>query len=308
MSAHREADSRPYCGRFAPSPSGPLHAGSLLTALGSWLEADRNRGRWLLRIDDIDPPREQAGASAGILHTLEQFGFQWHGPVIYQSTRLAHYRAAMETLRQGGHLFGCACTRREIANLGINGPNSLIYPGTCRNGLAPGRRTRAWRVRCGDAAIRFRDQFQGTLQTRLADTIGDFVVRRADGHMAYHLAAAVDDGDCGITHLVRGHDLLWCTPPQQYLQQLLGLAVPACGHLPVVVDASGQKLSKQSRAAPLDPSRPVPQLWNALSALRQDPPADLRHADLHSLWAWARKNWRPQSLQGLTSVPAPAEN
>ncbi|MEX0872604.1 MAG: tRNA glutamyl-Q(34) synthetase GluQRS, partial [Aquisalimonadaceae bacterium] len=203
-SHHQQPHSPRYRGRFAPSPTGPLHFGSLVTAVGSLLEARRHQGSWTLRIDDIDPPREAPGATDAILRTLERFGFQWDGPVVYQSRRLDLYSEALDRLRRSAYAYGCACTRREIANVAVNGPNGLIYPGTCRQGLPPGRRTRAWRVRCDNTSIRFHDRFQGPMDTLLAETIGDFVVRRADGHFAYHLAAAVDDGSDGITHLVRG--------------------------------------------------------------------------------------------------------
>lgn len=166
---------------------------------------------------------------------------------------------------------------------------------------------RAWRVRCGTACIRFQDRFQGLVDTLLSETIGDFVVRRADGFFAYHLAAAVDDGSSGITHLVRGYDLLWCTPPQRYLQQLLGLSVPDCGHLPIVTSSTGQKLSKQNHAAPLDLHRPATQLWDALTVLRQRPPEDLRGETLDAVWNWALENWRPEALCGIQAVSSPRD-
>lgn len=295
----------PYRGRFAPSPSGPLHFGSLVTAVGSYLEACRHGGQWLVRIDDIDPPREEPGAADRILRTLSGFGLQWDGEVIYQSQRLALYQDALDQLRRSDLAYGCACTRREIAAVASRGPNGLIYPGTCRNGLPSGREARAWRVRCGDSRIRFNDRFQGLVDSVLSTTVGDFVVRRADGHFAYHLAAAVDDADHGITHVVRGFDLLWCTPPQRHLQNLLGLETPGYGHLPVVVNRQGQKLSKQNRAQPLDPDHPTPALWDALAVLRQQPPQALREAPLDTLWDWALKHWRPAMLRGLSQVDQP---
>lgn len=291
-----------YRGRFAPSPTGPLHEGSLLTAVCSYLEAHRHGGQWQVRIDDIDPPREQAGAADAILRALELHGFRWDGPVRYQSRRCDNYQAALDTLRRDGLVFGCGCTRRELVAVARNGPNGLIYPGTCRNGLPPGRRTRAWRVRCGDAWVHFEDAFQGPVEASLAGSVGDFVIRRADGYFAYHLAAAVDDGSDGITDIIRGHDLLWCTPPQQHLQRLLGLHVPRYGHLPLLVDAAGQKLSKQQGARPLDDTRPGIQLWHALRRLRQAPPRDLLAANVDTLWEWAESYWDPAPLRGMTEV------
>ena len=294
-----------YRGRFAPSPTGPLHFGSLLTAMASYLEARRNAGEWLLRIDDIDPPREQPGAADAIIRALNRFGFRWDGEIRYQSRSLARYRDALNRLREEGIAYGCTCTRRDIAAVARSGPNGLIYPGTCRHGLPPGRRTRAWRIRCGVARIRFEDRFQGAIDVSLADTVGDFVIRRADGHIAYHLAAAVDDGSDGISHVVRGHDLLWCTPPQHYLQQQLGLRQPRCGHVPVVVASNGQKLSKQNLAPPVDDERPIMELWRVLDALRQQPPPQLQRESLTRLWEWALQNWQPERLQGLTTLPTP---
>lgn len=288
-----------YRGRFAPSPTGPLHFGSLVAATGSYLEAKQHRGEWWLRIDDIDPPREQPGAADAILRTLGRFGFAWDGPVHYQHQRTEAYLQAIQQLRELGAAYDCGCTRKDVAAAGRRGPNGLIYPGTCRNGLPPGRKPRSLRLLTHGLQVEFEDLLQGPVHCDLERELGDFVIRRADGYFAYHLAAAVDDGTQGITHVIRGHDLLWCTPPQRAIQQLLGLPSPACGHLPIAVNAAGQKLSKQTFAPPLDPNRANRQLWEALDFLQQNPPAALQNADIDTLWAWAHSHWDIRRLQGL---------
>ncbi len=292
-----------YCGRFAPSPTGPLHFGSLVAALASFLEARRQGGRWLLRIDDIDPPREQPGAADDIQRTLEAFRLEWDGPVLYQSRRRELHDQALTVLADRGMAFDCGCTRRDIAERARQGPNGLIYPGTCRNGLPPGREPRALRVPVDDVLISFEDALQGPQRCELAQAIGDFIVRRADGCIAYHLAAAVDDGDAVISHVVRGADLLWCTPPQLYLMQLLGLRPPHYMHLPVAVNAEGQKLSKQSHAAPLDARNASRSLHAALVFLRQQPPAELIAATPSTLLGWALEHWNPDALRGVQQLP-----
>ncbi len=287
-----------YRGRFAPSPTGPLHFGSLVAATGSYLEARHHHGEWWLRIDDIDPPREQPGAAAQILSALERFGFQWDGPVHYQHQRTAAYLEAIQRLRDLGAAYDCGCTRRDIAAAGREGPNGRIYPGTCRHGLPPGREPRSIRLLTRGLRVDFDDLLQGPVRCDLERELGDFVIRRADGFFAYHLAAAVDDGVHGITHVIRGHDLLWCTPPQIAIQRLLGLTSPSYGHLPIAVNAAGQKLSKQTFAPPLDADKAGDQLWQALMFLGQEPPDDLRRAPLRELWAWAHAHWAISRLRG----------
>lgn len=294
-----------YVGRFAPSPTGPLHIGSLLAATASYLEAHRHGGLWRLRIDDIDPPRETPGAKEAIPRTLEAFGFEWDGPIQCQSRHEPRYAEALERLLDQGLAYPCACTRREVkavARQGIDGP---IYPGTCRDGLPDGRPGRAIRMLTRGATVRFRDTLQGEVRTDLDRDMGDFVIRRADGLYAYHLAAAVDDGDPAITHVVRGIDLLHSTPRQLHLIQALGLAAPHYSHIPVILNAEGQKLSKQTGAEALDDDRPAAQLHAALRALAQNPPADLATAPLPRLWDWARHHWNPTPLQGQSSLTMP---
>jgi glutamyl-Q tRNA(Asp) synthetase len=296
------APSLPYRGRFAPSPTGPLHFGSLVAATGSFLEARSRGGEWLLRMEDVDAPRCSAAAADDILHALDAFGFAWDGEVVWQSRREAAYAAALDRLREAQRVFPCACTRRELADSAIAPDGATIYPGTCRDGLPPGRAARAWRLRVGDARIAFDDAIQGRIESDLASEAGDFVLLRADGLFAYQLAVVVDDAEAGITEVVRGADLLTSTARQIYLQQCLGLPPPAYAHLPVAVNAAGEKLSKQTRARPLDVTRPVSDLCAALAFLGQRPPAELAAATVPELWRWAVANWR---LDRVPRGPAP---
>jgi len=284
--------SAPYRGRFAPSPTGPLHFGSLVAALGSYLEAKRHNGAWLVRMEDIDPPREMSGAADAILRTLEAYGFEWDGPVLYQSQRSELYDAALKKLRNDGLLYPCACTRKEITDFALPGIDGPIYPGTCRDGLPEGRIPRAWRVRVDAAEIAFEDAIQGIVRQNLDKDIGDFVLKRADGFFAYQLAVVVDDAAQGITHVVRGSDLLDSTPRQIYLQRQLDLPTPSYAHLPVATNSAGEKLSKQTLARPLDLTQPVSALWQALDFLGQQPPPALAGENLAHLWSWAIAHWR----------------
>ena len=267
-----------YVGRFAPSPTGPLHFGSLLAALASWLDARAARGRWLVRMEDLDAPREQPGAADRILRTLEKFGLTWDGSVAYQSLRSRNYEAALERLRV--HTYWCGCTRREVADssLGLAADGAQIYPGTCRNGLAAGRSARALRLKTGRKAISFTDRVQGPQAQVLEKQVGDFVVYRADGQSAYQLAVVVDDEEQGITHVVRGADLLDSTARQIHLQRLLGYATPRYLHVPVAVNAAGEKLSKQTGARPVDAAHPEHSIRKALRFLGQAPTDDLEEA------------------------------
>ena len=265
-------------GRFAPSPTGPLHFGSLVAALASWLDARAAGGRWLVRIEDLDRPRVQPGAADEILRTLQALGLGWDGEVLYQSRRGALYREALERLAP--HTYGCACTRREIADssLGLAVDGARIYPGTCRAGLAPERATRALRVRVASEEIRFVDRAQGAQAQVLSREVGDFVLYRADGLFAYQLAVVVDDAAQGVTDVVRGADLLDSTARQIYLQRLLGVPQPRYLHVPAAVNAAGEKLSKQTAARPIDPRRAADELGAALRFLGQPETTDLAQA------------------------------
>lgn len=296
----------PYRGRFAPSPTGPLHFGSLVAALGSYLDARAAGGEWLLRMEDVDAPRTVPGAAAAILGTLERLGFTWDGEVAWQSRRRSHYLAAFERLRLDDAVFACACSRREVADSTLGADGAPRYPGTCRNGLPPGRQGRAWRLRVEPGQVCFEDLLQGRICQAVAAEVGDFVVLRADGHFAYQLAVVVDDADQGITHVVRGADLIDSTPRQICLQERLGLARPAYLHLPAAVNAAGGKLSKQTRARQVDAFRPQAVLAAALAFLGQQPPDALAEADLDSLWRWAIMHWNRSALPGSRAAAAPA--
>lgn len=294
-----------YRGRFAPSPTGDLHMGSLVAAVASYLEARTRRGEWLVRIEDLDPPREIAGSASGILTTLERYGFRWDGNVLYQSTRDDAYRAAIEHLQELGYAFPCACSRSEIAQRATRtGDEGSVYPGTCRNGLPPEREARAMRLRAPDTELCFTDRLRGRVCQNIADAVGDFVVRRADGYYAYQLAVVIDDAWQGVTDVVRGADLLTSTPRQIWLQRLLGLPTPGYLHIPLLLDAGGRKLSKQLGSLPVDPDRPAPALVDALHLLGQQPPRALARGTANGVWAWALENWRPQRLKGVEHLSA----
>jgi len=289
-----------YRGRFAPSPTGPLHFGSMVAAVGSFLQAKSRGGEWLVRMEDLDPPREMPGAADDILRTLEAFGLFWDGAVMYQSRRHGVYEAALKMLERIDAIYPCACSRREIADSSVNGVDGLVYPGTCRAGLPAGRAPRAWRVRVNGRAIEFIDAVQGRVVRDLAADFGDFVVRRADGFFAYQLAVVVDDAEQGISEVVRGADLIESTPRQMHLQKLLGLPTPDYLHLPAALNAQGEKLSKQTFAAPLDPARPLPALLQVMRFLGQDVPPELADGSLADFWHWAVTNW---DLARIPRVP-----
>lgn len=292
------------CGRFAPSPTGPLHFGSLVAALGSCLEARSRGGHWLVRMEDVDRPRCRQEHADAILTTLEACGFEWDGPVMVQSARTARYREMFERLKSLGAVYPCGCTRSEIdgAPAGIDG--APVYQGTCRAGLPPGKTARAWRLRLtGD--IEFGDAVQGSQHQNLPRDVGDCVLLRADGLFAYQLAVVVDDADQGVDHVVRGADLIHSTARQIYLQRQLSLPTPDYAHLPVAVDAAGQKLSKQTLAAPVGARDPIPALWAAASFLGQKPPVELRRLASADFWAWARAHWRLDSVPRVSAQPVP---
>jgi glutamyl-Q tRNA(Asp) synthetase len=281
----------PYVGRFAPSPTGPLHFGSLVAALASWLDARRSGGHWLLRVEDLDQPRVIPGAADAILHQLEACGLQWDGPVVYQSARLGLYRAALERLQ--AHSYPCACTRKELEDSALAIDGSRIYPGTCRAGIAAGKMPRAGRtalavrLRTDSNPIRFTDRVQGAIEQRVEREVGDFVLRRADGVFAYQLAVVVDDDAQGVSDVVRGADLLDSTARQIHLQRLLGAATPRYLHVPVATNAAGEKLSKQTFATDARPD----DLPRALRFLGMDVPDEALRVQPGELLAWALKHW-----------------
>jgi glutamyl-Q tRNA(Asp) synthetase len=281
-----------YTGRFAPSPTGPLHMGSLVAALASWLDARAAHGRWLVRMEDLDQPRCVPGAAEAILDTLRRLGLDWDGAVLYQSTRLAVYRDALERLQP--HTYWCGCSRREIADssLGLATDGAPIYPGTCRGGTSGAHR--ALRLRTTSEPIAFTDRVQGMQRQLLERDVGDFVLYRADGLFAYQLAVVLDDADEGVTHVVRGADLLDSTPRQIYLQRLLGLPTPAYLHVPVAVNQTGEKLSKQTGAAAVEPSMRT--IRSALAFLGQPPAASLDEAV---------RNWEPALISPRRALALP---
>lgn len=291
-----------YTGRFAPSPTGPLHFGSLIAALGSWLDARSARGAWLLRIEDLDWPREQPGAAAEILSVLDACGLHWDGEIAVQSRRNELYRAALARLREGGATYACACSRREMADSAPAIDGARVYPGTCRAGLAPGRRPRAVRVRTVDEPVVFLDRLYGRLVQSVGREVGDFVLWRADGLFAYQLAVVVDDAAQGVTDVVRGADLIDSTARQIHLQRLLGLPTPRYLHLPVAVNETGEKLSKQTRARPVDPARAGPELARALAFLGHPPPSEIANAPPNELLDWGTRNWDPARIPKFRAV------
>lgn len=304
-----------YVGRFAPSPSGPLHDGSLVAALASYVDARAAQGQWLLRIEDVDTPRTVAGADRVIMHQLRTLGMQWDGEVLWQSQRGDIYQQAFDTLAAAARVYGCGCTRREIADTGTAlDADALVdgerpYAGTCRNGLPPGRQARSWRLRVPEGTETFDDRWLGPQSQDVARSVGDFVLRRADGLWAYQLAVVVDDAAQGVTDIVRGADLLGSTARQRVLARLLGLPVPRVMHVPLILDpATGLKLSKQNHAPALDLSRPLLALNRAWRALGHaplsaaDPASFLREAT--RIWAGSRKDRRQDITKAEGRHPA----
>lgn len=293
-----------YRGRFAPTPSGPLHFGSLVAAVGSYLEARRRGGEWFVRIDDLDPPRVVPGAADDILRTLAACGLAWDGEVVWQSRRPEAYHAALHQLRQGNLVYPCACSRRDIADSAVAGTEGPVYPGTCRNGLSMQRPARALRLDTRGGHACFEDALQGHIVQDIAVEAGDFVLYRSDRVFSYHLAVTVDDAEQGITDVVRGADLLASTARQILLQRMLKLPTPRYAHLPVAVDQRGEKLSKQTHAAPVDACNPLPALAKALQFLGHPPPAGAG-GRVDQLWRWALAQWRLESVPRERTRPAP---
>ena len=294
-----------YRGRFAPSPTGPLHFGSLVAAMASWCDARTHGGTWIVRIEDVDTTRSRPGAADAILSALECYGFEWDGPIVRQSARTALYAAALDALRSRDLAYACACTRKELESAPLGATGERIYPGTCRDATTTGARpsARAWRMRVTDEPIGYVDRVQHLQQQNLRLESGDFIVRRRDGLFAYQLAVVVDDADQGVTHVVRGADLLASTPRQIWLQRQLRLPTPSYLHHAVAVDAQGAKLSKQTGAAALSEA-PLPALITAWSFLTQraapSPPASVAE-----FWQWAHRAWDAKLLAAIAASPAP---
>ncbi|GIZ12248.1 tRNA glutamyl-Q(34) synthetase GluQRS [Pseudomonas sp. NCCP-436] len=273
-----------YIGRFAPTPSGYLHFGSLVAALASYLDARAAGGRWLLRMEDLDPPREMPGAQDAILRTLEAYGFEWDGEIVRQSERIADYVAVLTRLYDQGLAYACTCSRRQLE--GYAG----IYPGFCRNACHP-QQDAAIRLRVPNLQYQFTDRVQGEFRQHLSHEVGDFVIRRRDGLFAYQLAVILDDAWQGVTDVVRGADLLDSTPRQLYLQELLGLPQPRYLHVPLLIQPDGHKLGKSYRSPPLSADQAGPLLQRALRALGQQPPPELQGCPPGQLLAWGVSHW-----------------
>jgi len=297
-----------YIGRFAPSPTGPLHFGSLVAAVASYCDARKNNGQWLLRMEDLDKPRTAKGAAETILHQLEAFGFEWDGSVLYQSTRDRFYSEALETLKAKQLIYPCTCTRKEIndssTSVGIEG---MIYPRTCLQHPIKPDAAIAWRIKTNAVSIRFRDAVQGEISQSLTTDIGDFILKRADGLFAYQLAVVVDDAAQGITNIVRGADLLHSTPRQIYLQQMLDYTSPCYAHVPVACNSTGEKLSKQTLAKPIIDQCAIKLIIDTLDVLGQHPEIGLKHAALKDIWYWAINHWDIQQVPKTLAIPVPAD-
>lgn len=292
-----------YIGRFAPSPSGPLHFGSLVTALASYLDAKSNNGQWLVRMEDLDPPREQPGAAEAILHCLDSHGLHWDGEVMYQSRRHQAYQDCIDYLIERGWVYPCGCSRQDLAAMGG------IYNGRCRNRKVDLAQPHSLRLKlydipnypCADE-IRFHDLIQGSQVQNLRTQAGDQILKRRDGFYAYQLAVVVDDIAQGITHVIRGSDLLEVTGRQLFFFGLLGAPLPAYGHVPLAVQANGQKLSKQNHAKAIIPQEASRNLWRGLEFLGQNPPADLADASTREILDWGLHHWRREDIKGLSHL------
>ena len=286
-----------YKGRFAPSPTGPVHYGTLVAAVGSFLQARQNNGEWFIRMDDIDTVRVVDGADEDILYTLEHFGFEWNGEVTYQTKQIDSYQQALEMLISRSMVFPCLCSRKHLAKT-----DNSIYPGTCRHRTLPEKKEHALRVVSQDVNIEFDDIVMGKQFQNIRQQCGDFIIKRRDGLFAYQLAIVVDDAAQDITEVVRGADLLSSTHRQIYLQQLLNYSTPRYCHLPLAVDEAGKKISKSEQATKVDIKNKEKLLVNALSFLGQQPPKDLRKSQLIDIWLWAIEHWNINKVPKAESV------
>jgi len=283
----------PYIGRFAPSPTGPLHFGSLYTALASFLQARSQQGLWLLRIDDLDTPRNIKGSADSILKTLDAFGLYWDDTVVYQSQYLDDYHENLDQLVKDKLIYPCTCSRKTLTD---------VYSGVCRNKQTLPSSPYSLRIKTDNRIISFNDELQGLISHNLAEQHGDFILKRKDQIIAYQFAVVIDDDRQHINHVVRGFDLLDSTPRQIYLQQLLGLVPPGYMHVPVIIDEQGFKLSKQTLATAVDIKKPHMVIFELLTLLKQNPPSELQHAPLTELLGWAIEHWNPALLKNLTAI------
>ncbi|MGR8980467.1 MAG: tRNA glutamyl-Q(34) synthetase GluQRS [Gammaproteobacteria bacterium] len=291
-----------YIGRFAPSPTGPLHLGSLYTALAGFLQARSRRGKWLLRIDDLDTPRNVPGSAESILTTLESFGLHWDGPVDYQSRHIDEYEQALNHLMKNQLTYPCICSRKTLASGTTDHRQPDAYPGYCRNRQIPPGRAYALRIKTDNRVISFEDELHGRMTHRIGRQDGDFILKRKDRIFAYQFAVVIDDDRQEINHIVRGFDLLNETPKQIFLQQILGLKRPAYMHVPLIVDGDGFKLSKQTCAPAVDSNRPQTVLFELLRWLKQNPPLELKTGSVSELLDWAVTHWNPASLKNSRAI------
>lgn len=286
------ATPKSYRGRFAPSPSGSLHFGSLIAATASYLDAKAHQGKWLLRIEDVDTPRIRQGAIASIIRILEIYSFEWDEDILYQSQRFAAYQLELDRLIAAQHVYPCSCSRKSLQNKATFGAAGMIYPGLCRAQLHhPESPLRTYRLLTDDQPISFIDRVKGLQRQCIASEVGDFALKRSDGIFTYQLAVVVDDAYQGITDIVRGEDLLDNTARQLYLQKLLGYASPRYLHFPTATDESGKKLSKQNHAPEIQAKDRMMNIHNALQFLGQNPPKREDFEHITDLWNWAIENW-----------------
>ncbi len=291
------AETLAYVGRFAPSPTGDLHLGSLLTAVASFLDARANQGRWLLRMEDLDTEREVPGAASRILRCLELFQLHWDGPVSYQSRRAGLYEHALQELQAHDRTFRCTCSRQQLHN-------AAIYPGTCRRSAPSPDATAAVRFALEPGDMAFEDRIQGHIGADPSHSFGDFVIRRRDGTFAYMLAVVVDDAAQGVTHVVRGADLLSSTPAQIQIQRSLGYRQPVYAHVPVLTEPDGSKLAKSKRSLAVNPAATGRDLWSVLDLIGLQPPVDMRRATLPECWKWALAAWSIAKVAKRAELPA----
>lgn len=291
------SDKKTIIGRFAPSPTGPLHLGSLYTALASFLQARSQQGKWLLRIDDLDTARNVTGASDAILTTLDTFGLHWDDSVVYQSQCLTTYDDVLNELSKNQLIYPCSCSRKMLAS-------TDIYSGLCRHQSPSPDSPTALRIKTDSRLITFEDGLQGVMSHNLAKQTGDFILKRRDGIIAYQFAVVIDDDQQHINQIVRGFDLLAETPKQIYLQHLLGLPCPAYFHVPVIVNEYGYKLSKQTQATAVNVTTPQNVIFELLGLLKQNPPAELQHASVTELLGWAIEHWNINLLKNSKQVAA----
>jgi len=293
-----------YQGRFAPSPTGPLHMGSMFAALGSYLQAKKQNGKWRVRIDDLDPPREMKGAASSILRTLENFGLEWDENIVYQSQRHDLYEHTLDQLKKQSLIFHCRCSRKDIKATASIGPIGFVYPGTCRDKNITDSNTTV-RLKTADLKISFNDLLQGETTQHIAQQIGDVALKRADGFYAYHLAVVADDYEENINEIVRGIDLLGCTPIQIYLQQCLNYPTPRYLHLPILVNQRNEKLSKQTKAKAVNDGADVKigeTLFTLLSQLNQQPPENLKHENKSTILKWGIEHWDVKKIGKTTKI------